>query len=197
MSLLGSNMVDFWHLTAATEFRDRYLHSPLPINQRISPPFVRDTAEQLFAFPLLQALSIAEYALTQPISSNQKRKISDLEGKMLELMCSGDREEFQGIEKYTCRVVAPTDFEYMSHALDSVATCYLREKRVGIINRFLEDIAAGGTFIFFLEKDGTPVVYNKLFVSSTADRGLVLFYDAIENGDVQANSIRSWTFPLK
>ena len=36
------------------------------------------------------------------------------------------------------------------------------------------------------------MVYNKLFVSSTADRGLVLFYDAIENGDVQANSVRSW-----
>ncbi|MBI5002775.1 hypothetical protein HZC31_05285 [Candidatus Woesearchaeota archaeon] len=185
-------MVKLWYPEQATEFRDRYVHSPLPLNQIISAPYVRDTAQQLAAFPLLQALTIAEYALTQPVSHDDKKKISDLEGKMLELMCSGDREEFQGIEKYACRVVDPTNSEYMFHALNSVATCYSREKRAGIINRLLEDIAIGGTFIFFLEKDDVPVVYNKLFVTNTPDRGLVLFYDAIENGNVQANAVKDW-----
>ncbi len=185
-------MVKLWYPERATEFRDRYFHSPLPLTQKVSAPFVRDTAEQLFAFPLLQALSIAEHALTQSISPDQKRKISDLEKKMLELMCSGDKAAFEGIENYTCRIVSPEDSSYMADALDSIATCYTRSDRPGIIHHFLEDIATGGTFIFFLEKDDVPVVYNKLFVSSTPDRGLVLFYDAIENGNFKANSVRAW-----
>ena len=186
------------HEQLCAEFRDHFASSPFHLEDRIGLGHCTSSIKAVRVWPMFEQLYILEKAATQRISGEAKQRLKDLETNIQSFssvesplqQALTSTEDDRGA--YTVKIVGPNDQEYLLEGLEHIPTCYDKRKRNGITGRLLADIELGGTVIYFLEKDGVPVTYNKLFVCPDNKGGTFLFYDAIENGVHTTDTVEHW-----
>ncbi|MFT4303445.1 MAG: hypothetical protein ACMXYG_02695 [Candidatus Woesearchaeota archaeon] len=191
-----SEIPELWFEKQGQEFARKFGRSLFALEDRISINYLQETLKELSIWPLYEAINISAKSLDQLISGEDKDRMinlveqfNDFSGSpMYHMMITEPSSD------YRFKAVTTNDRVYLTGALSVIETCYRspEQNERAIIDRFLQDISAGGTFIYFLEKDGKPVIYNKLFHSISRHNRSVFFYDAIENGDKEVNHPIEW-----
>jgi hypothetical protein len=192
---------DVRHPSLCTEFLEKWGDSPFLLEDRFSVGHCSDAIRQVLNWPLFAQLAILEQALQRPISSTDEKKLRSLEQCIQSFKQHPVQQVASSTEersRYEFKILTRDDQDYFMDALETLRTCYKRRKLRGVTGRILADIELGGTIAYILEKDGTPVVYNKLFVCPTkTNGGIFLFYDAIENGKWDTNTLKQWMEPTE
>lgn len=187
-------MANVWHPELGQEFRERVNDTIFSQPDNISVLALQNTLKQLAVWPLFEALDISHESLERLISGEEKDRLNKLKDTTVSYLVPDLHNAFsiEHIDHYSFRVVTPDDRDYLASALDQVNTCYQRKKLNGIIGRFMQDVKLGGSILYFLEKEGVPVVYNKLFLVKSQKGNTALFYDSVENGNLAANKLKQW-----
>ena len=80
----------------------------------------------------------------------------------------------------------------LAKAMKTCKLCWDPEEGKDKVEGHLLDMKEGGEYVMFIEKDGSPRVFNRFFVLNGEDGKKELFWDSMEGQDIGRYSLNCW-----